>query len=308
MTKPLHVHVQLKGEYRIVLNQGTDRETDTGWFDNLVTNQGLDRLGSTVTPNCFTYTSIGTGTNAPANTDTALQAYVAQATGKVVDERINLGASTYAARTTMHWVYAQGAVVGNMAEVGVGWTISGTGLFSRARIVDGAGTPTTLTCTSLDQLTVYYRITCTPTITDTVSTVVISGTTYNYTARLSASASFFTPNTDFMWDGDARWGTITQCWVYPAGCTIGALTGNPSGTQTAATASSISLAAYTTGNYYNDCTFSFAPSTANPAGGIQGLKLSFGNSGGAWQYVFTAAIPKDSTKTLTLTVRYSWGR
>lgn len=57
---------------------------DTGFFPNLITNQGLDFIGNPVngnmsfgvpdfTPCC----SVGTGNNTPAFTDTTLQAWLA---------------------------------------------------------------------------------------------------------------------------------------------------------------------------------------------------------------------------------------
>ncbi len=309
--------VALKGEYRLVLNEGTDREKDTGWFPNLITDGGLDRLAIN-NPDIFHYSSIGTGTTAPANADTTLQAYVAQSSTRTLDSSSNDGASTYIAQTQSHWVYTQGAVVGNMAEVGVGWGALGTTLFSRARILDAGGSPTTLTVVALDQLTVYYKLTCTPQLTDITGTVSISGTSYNYTGRISGCASFFSSiGTIFGNASGSRFGLPSGSGGFGMNTrstqTLGAITSTPSGTSTNAAAGSGTVAAYVAGDKHLDGTFSVSPSEGNSVGGIGTVVLFFTGSQQAYQYSFAATsggttIPKDNTKTFSLTTRFAWDR
>lgn len=306
--------VKISGEYKFVLNAGTDHEQDTGWMPNLVTDLGLDMLGSSTVglgagQDVTVWLSVGTGTTAPANSDTGLVTYLASSSSRTTVSQVNLGNPTYAGQFTLSWTFAQGAVVGNLAEVGVGRSSGGVNLFSRARIVDGSGVPTTLTVVALDQLTVYYRLTNTPVKTDLVSSVVISGTTYNYTCRLANATNFMMSNIVYMYSGSPRWpGTGTAATFYETGSTIGAITSNPSGTTILSNITSEAFGTYTNGNFYNDITLVWGPTTANPVAAIQGMMLHFGNSFGNWQWVFTTTIPKTNTKTLTLVIRVSWSR
>lgn len=308
--EPATLTMKLAGQYRIVLNEGTDREVDTGWFDNLVVNAGLDRLGQVTAPAVFSFGCIGTGTATPANTDTSLQAWVASSSNLTVDSESNSGVTPYVAQCQMHWVYAQGAVVGNMAEVGVGWATGGGSLFSRARILDGGGSPTTLTVTSLDQLTQYYKLTCTPSVTDITGTVVLSAVSYTYTGRLAQSASFLASLYSYI-TGSGPWGKISsgstgQCSAYPSTSTLGAVTSTPSGTSI--TGGTSSAVGYTIGNYYLDSTLSIPPADCNVSGGIACLMIPYQSGRAFFQYSFSPVIPKDNTKTMTMVFRYAWSR
>lgn len=307
--------IRVSGEYKFVLNSGTPKEADSGWMPNLVTDLGLDMLGSSAIglgagQDPTAWLSVGTGTTTPANSDTGLVTYLASINGRTTVSQVNLGSTTYAGQLTLSWTFAQGAVVGNLAEVGVGRSSGGTNLFSRARIVDGAGVPTTLTVVALDQLTVYYRITNTPVKTDLVSSVVISGVTYNYTCRLANATNFMMSNIQYMYSSSPRWpGTGTTITFYETGSAIGAITSNPSGTIVSnAQYDTETFGTYTNGNFYNDITLTWGPTKANPVAAIQSMMLHFGNSFGNWQWVFTTTIPKTNTKTLTLVVRVSWSR
>lgn len=309
-TPDLEIKVRLSGQYQCVLNEGTGREVRTPWFDNLVTNIGLDKLATTsVSP--FTYGSIGTGTTTPANSDTTLQSFTAQSTSITTDSQSNGGASAYVGQMQIHYTYAQGAVVGNMAEVGCGWGTSGTNLFSRARILDGGGSPTTLTVTSLDQLTVYYKLTVSPVTSDITGSVTISAVSYSYTGRLANAANFWgSPYAclSFASGSYAPAGLYSSgpANTYPSTSTLGAITTTPSGTTTSG--GSASSAAYTAGNYYLDNTLTLGPTQGNSAGGIGCVLLNFGPAAAAFQYSFSPVIPKDNTKTLTLVTRFSWSR
>ena len=310
----INIRVAFKGRYRCVLNENTDREVDTGWFDNLVLNSGLNWLGSNSGSNLFAYACIGTGTNAAAATDTSLQAYVASTSDLHFDSQSNVGPSTYAGTMQLHHAYPQGAVVGNMAEVGVGWAAGGSSLWSRARIVDGGGTPTTLTVTSLDQLTVYYSLTCTPVLTDLTGNVTISGTSYPFTGRIADATTFMSNLFSALTGTYGQWGQMTASGgstssnvvqSYPAASSLGAITAEPSGTPEYSGTSA--AAGYTAGNYYADSTFTLDPTQGDLTGGIGCVLIQY-SSNMKYQFKFTTPIPKDNTKTFTLSVRFAWSR
>lgn len=306
--------VRISGEYRLVLNAGTPRERDTGWFKNMVLDNGLNMLGSgpsSIFANC----SVGTGTAAPAAGQTTLGTYLAQKLGTSSTAATNVGTPTYAGQFTSSYTFAQGAVIGNIAEVGIGPGTLGTNLFSRSRIVDGSGTPTTLTVVALDQLTVYYRVTVTPVVTDATGSFLISGVSYNYTTRLGMAGTFMSAVGSYT--SSDRFGAViigagNLTAAYPAASTLGAITATPSGSPSQA--SSYSLAAYSTGTFYNDTSIVWSIGQGNTLGGIGTVFVNWGcpSAGlvvrGGSQISFSPAIPKDNTKVLTLVFRVAWSR
>jgi hypothetical protein len=179
-TKP-QLNVALRGEYRVVLNDGTEREVDSGWMPNLITDFGMDSLATDGQTRGY-YCSVGTGTSAPANADTSLQSFLAS---KAQDTNASSVDSTtpYAVHVNNSYLFALGAVVGNITEIGIGSANNGTSLFSRCRVIDGAGSPTSLTVTSIDQLTIYYRLNLTSDVTDATGSVTLASVAYAYTAR-----------------------------------------------------------------------------------------------------------------------------
>lgn len=296
-------HYKLGGEYRFVMTRADGSVTYTGWFKNIITDLGLDQLGSQ-TVNPLAYCRIGTGTSTPDATQQALDAQVASTNTVTSSVATNDGSPNYTFSMTLGYVFAQGAVVGNMAEIGVGPSSSGNNLFSRARILDGVGSPTTITVTSLDQLTVYYRVRMVPPLSDVTGSVVISGITYNYTARVAGVTGFGSGGV-FT---EGRFGKLDTIRTYTGG--LGAITGFPSGADGNSSGTRVQ-AAYTPGSFYRDTTFTFAPSEGNATGGIKTWRISGENSDGnnmSFQYEFDTPIPKDNTKTLSITVRVSWSR
>jgi hypothetical protein len=309
----IDLQTKLAGEYRLVINRADGNVEDTGWFDNLILNQGLDYLGNSLGLGIVRYAQVGTGTSTPVATQTALDARVAgtesSPAGAQAVTATNEGAPLYRTLLTYAYPFAQGSVVGNITEVGVGISAAaGNNLFSRARIVDNLGAPTSITIVALDQLTVYYRVRIIPPLTDATGTVSISSTNYNYTMRVSNVASF--ANVQFLLNSSNNFSQAQNAGhlAYPAGSVLGAITGFPSGSPgvdgTATTSS------YTNGTYYRDVTFNWSISQGNAAGGIQCIKFVWPQSYSVLQFQvrFDTVIPKTNTNVLALNVRYSWAR
>jgi hypothetical protein len=87
---------------------------------------------------------------------------------------------------------------------------------------------------------------------------------------------------------------------------LGAITGEPSGSSE--TSGSSTVASYTNGTFVRDSTMTLTPSQGNLSGGIGCILLNYTATSMTFQYHFDTPIPKDNTKTLTLTARFSWGR
>lgn len=290
--------LSFKGEWklRVLAADGSPlRETD--WFPNLVTNIGLDNIGNgTILGN---WCRIGTGNTAAAYTDTQLVSQSASTNNVVATTAANNGAATYDTATTSTFQFALGAVVGNMAEIGVGTSASTAATLStRALIVDGVGAPTTITILVTEILQAIYRFSAFPNLADSTGTVVIQGVSYAYTARQVNVARVLAVNPaqqTFL-------GGIFSPLAFNGA--IGAYTAvSPAGTNSGFTSSVVS--AYTNGNYYRDFTLTAALADANVSGGISAIFVQCGGSSVVFQTQigFTPAIPKDNTKQLNITLR-----
>lgn len=290
-------------EYELTVLDGATRQVvrRSGVSPNLVTDIGLDRIGAASVIGGFC--RIGTGTTAPANSDTQLVSQSA-ATSTTVGSlsRVNAGAPNYETTATVTFEFPLGAVVGNMAEIGLGWASSGATLFSRARILDGGGSPTTITVLVTEILQVTARLALYPTLTDATGTVTLSGVSYGYTARVSLvnTTAAIDPN------GTVLANLVNQI-AYNS--TIGAVTAQPAGSSTNLTSGT--LQAYTNGTYYRDYTLTAALAIGNLSGGIKSIYTSLGVASSEvfrTQIEFGTAIPKDNTKTFSLSLRVSWAR
>lgn len=316
----LSINVGLAGEYRIVVNEGTPEERDYGWFPNVITDIGLERIGAGATDNsndCLFYARIGTGTTTPQTTDVALDTQVAASGTRGGSSGAGEGSPNYSYLQTCYYTFAQGAVVGNMAEIGVGWATTGATLFSRARIVDGSGNPTTITLLSIDQLTVYYRLRWYPPLTTSTSGILtLSGVDYPYSAR-SAQIANFISGAGSGSGGIPSPGTtggsmfVADTILCYSGQTLGATTGEPTGYDGAAGLSyptGMTRAAYSAASHERTTTFTFGTGNGNVSGGIGGFVIRFVPYM-QFQFVFTGSkIPKDNTKTMSLSATISWAR
>lgn len=297
------------GQFRLVV-RGPDGEVrrDTGWFDNLILDSGLNRWA---TGTIIGGVAIGTGTSTPVATQTGLDAQSAYTTSNQGITYGNSGAAPYYGTMLLVYRFAVGALNGNYTEIGIGWA-SGANMFSRALIVDSLGVPTTLTVGPTEQLDVSYTLRAYAPATDVVNTVLIGGVSTTVTTRASSV-------------GAAGWGTSFSAknsteggrsltGVYDGA--IGAITASPSGTPTYTT--TVSFAAYVNNSFSITRTAGFSLSEGNLTGGIDAMWVSIGiglivnpgsnNPYSAYQYAFSPAIAKDNTKTMNLVTSHSWVR
>lgn len=297
---------KLKGEYKLVVTSPDGTTKETGWIPNLILDQGLDGLSSedSSLSGIFAYMQVGTGTSTPTVSQTALEAPIAtENTDYTQFAYENAGSAGGYAATQTVWVnFPQGAVVGNITEIGIGSSLPPgytNVLFSRALIVDESSNPVSISVSAFDQLTTYYRLTVTPTITSTTGTVTIAGNLYNfetlpfaaqYTGQILAAAYNFG---SYGVDDDFTFGAIDST--------------GPAGTQFAGSFKTFSVTPYVPGSYELIGTLAAGPSEWNSAGnGIGGLVVYSGL--GRYQMKFTPPIPKVNTETFTLQVKSSWAR
>jgi hypothetical protein len=309
-----NMHCGIKGEYKIIQNRNGEI-TETGWFDNLVLNQGLNALG-TAGSSIFAYCKLGTGVSTPNENQTALDAQIVSSNSinSSASQATNLGAPTYGCQYTFAYGFAQGAVVGNISEIGVGYGSAAGNLFSRALITDSYGNPIAISVIAIDQLTIYYRVTIYPNLTESYGSFTINGISYNYVSKLCAANSF----------GQST-GTFTNNWLYPVAMTfynesptkptIAAITAaGPNGVAGSSWSYNTPFGSsgnygYTNNSYYIDSVWNFGIQLANCTGGIGAIKATWAFSGVFnYQIVFDNPLPKTGNQTMSLTTRISWGR
>ncbi len=289
----------LAGRFRLVVSGPDGSVRRELAFDNLILDAGLNRLG---TDAAIAFCAIGTGTAAPAISQTVLQAQSQNTSTIISSTATNSGASTPRWTGQIYqFRFAIGSLNGNYSEIGVGW--STTLMYARALIVDGGGAPTTITVGAGEQLDVYYERRVYPPAGDVVTTNSIGGVSTTVTVRSQNSAN------STVWDassyphynqGGNPLGTF--CEAYNGA--IGAVTGVPSGTSGAP--SSASNSAYSNNSYTRNVVVTFAPAEAVLAGGITAAVCRFKMA--ALQVGFSPAIAKTSLNTLVLTYTTSWAR
>lgn len=269
-------------------------------FPNLITNNGLDSIndcpgGAFSTQPLCQICLVGTGSTAPAFTDTTMTSLLATTT-PISD------VTSFVDGTPAYWKWVRvyrfnaGTATGNLTEVGTGW--ASNDLFSHALILDGGGTPTTITVLSDEYLDVTYELRNYLDKGDFTGIMSISGTPYDIAYRCAEIGTV--PNiTRALTDVTV----VTRLDTY-ATQTLATVYFAPSGSSLTATGAT--WGTYSSGNYYNDLTFSFGLPDGNHVGGIGSAMIS--TSQCRFQMNFTPKIPKDATKIMTLTFRISWSR
>lgn len=301
---------RIAGYYKLqVIRPDGSVRVDTGWFPNLITNIGLDQYDSS---GFFSTCAVGSGNTAPAFTDTQLVSLVASTTNTVGSTtQAAQSSSPYFGTTTKSWAFVAGTATGNLSEVGIG--VDATHLFSRALILDGGGSPTTITILSTEQLNVTYQLGSYVPLTDLTGTITLNAISYSYTLRAANATSA------------ARWAYVPQDASSITGLggpfsgnffsttvtngSIGAITGQPSGTSNSC--DSATASSYTNGSFTRAGTSTWSINTGNLSGGVTAATVGFGQSNasrGQYQVSFSPAIPKDNTHVLTLNWSNSWTR
>lgn len=291
---------------------GGERVVAADWFENLVTDNGLNLLGSTSASELTGACGAGAGTTPPANGDSALQSPIGTRTPNVT---MTTGpTSTPVDHTWMRktYTFAIGQVVGNVAELGTFSSTSGGTMFSRALVKDTLGNPTTITVRADEQLVVTYELRKYPPLTDQSGTISITvdgvPTDYNYTIR-TANFNNSAHQGPYYWSAAAGFASTLLYAVAFETDALAGVTGYPSGADSASTTNAVS--AYTNGTFFRDVAHAWAIGSANFPSGVG--SVAFGVLYGivtyaGYQISFTPKLPKNSSRTLTLPFRLSWGR
>lgn len=272
-------------------------------FENLILDQGLDRMGTNSIRSCLFAVHVGSGSAVPNQSDTQLQNFIAASnTSQSVNGFAQSATPPYYIAEQVVKRFAEGAAQGNLSEVGIGWGLSGSTLFSRSLIKDVNGDPTTITVGADEYLDVLYELRIYPDTADMTGVVSIGGLDYDYVARPARISNVS------YWDVDDAGSLVNPLLCRAYAGSLGDVFGVPSGGSDFT--SSNSSSSYSSGSYQIAATLSWDLNGGN-IGGIRSVLVVVGFT--AWQIEFTQQgtgdpIPKDATNLLDVTLTYGWGR
>lgn len=289
------------------------------WFTRLLTQGNAGSIDAYASARCV----VGTGTTTPNPTQTNLVSFLAAAAGSNAD--YSSGSNGIISDYKEVWYqrvfnFAEGAVVGNVAEVGTtafagGLPNASTPLLTRALVLDVNGNPSTIAVTAAEQLRVIHRL------VTRLSNVPVTGTlslttggvtkNYNYDLRLD--------------DGPNQWGRygFIDAPAYRTGTAGRAetvhqnLSHNPN--LAAPTTSGTSV---TVGNGGSPgqtlisvvktglsvaITWEIPAGNGNIAGGFQGMRGG-GFSSTNWAISFNPRIPKTNLNKFRYTITFNFTR
>jgi len=273
---------------------------DTGWFPNLIVDAGLDRLGSNAGFSAF---HVGQGTTTPTVGDTALANYRAG----IIATQGNItyvGGTPYVLRQTWTAQFAVGAANGNLTEMGMASAATTGNLWSRALILDGLGSPTTIVVQPTEALNVAYTLELSVPTSDVNGSCNITGSANHTTTTRPSNISSWASGSSLAGFRTAA-NAASSIVVYPG--TLGAITSTPSGGGTVS-ATSHTAATYSTGSYLRSLTLTWNQTAGNISGGSPIQSIVLGLGGFPYQSQFSPTIAKDNTKTLVINYTAGWSR
>ena len=304
----MQLHNKIVGRYKIekVINAGSALEYKvpvTGWFDNLITNTGLDLFGVLPigTPGYIRTCMVGSSNTPPQFTDLAMGSLLGSKVLHSAHTASNSSSPEYYRQVVLTYRLDAGVGTGNISEVGLGYsTVSGK-LFSRALVLDDIGNTVTISKGADEILDITYAFRVYPVLTDFTGSFTLTGNkggSYNYTGRVANVGTIMQTST-----GQPHTLIFGNPSITAYNGSISSITGIPAGT---ASGSSSTIPAYVNGSYNTNFTATFSVAQGNLSGGIKSLQVQGGQM--TWQIEFDTAIPKTSSDTLSITGNISWGR
>src|SRR5690606_27530087 len=311
--------VRLGGQFRLVVSKDAECKKvvkDTGFFDNLITNTGMNRIGEVTTNRgssieafrtlCGRFV-VGSGSAEPQFTDTTLQNPVAFASSNVqlVSESSNYERGWY--EITVRHQFEQGQAAGNLSEIGIQHTSTSGPLWSRALILDGQGNPTTITVLPDDFLTCYYTLRIMIPKEDVVFNIDVDYDEDGIVPTVVTGRPLNANSTD----PSTGWGlktAISTGWAYLhfyTGGLAAPTATNPLGSAVGNQTSDFSIVPYVPDSFEHYVTRTNGLNEHNS----QELRTAKLNAlMGCWQIEFDPPLQKDNTQTMQVTFGYSWAR
>ncbi len=298
----------LSGMFRLTkTDEHGNSEVVADWFPNEILNSGLNRWG---TGAIITGCRVGTdGTAVDQVNQSNLLGHHARTSTTSNENVTTFGTGTgpdpYYMGWRQSWTFPVGAITGvPLAEVGIDFGfINGVDgqCWSRALIKNNLGAPTTLTVQATESLTVDYQLRMYIPTADVVASV--DGYTCTLRANNCTNTSYWMPTGAYTFNRAVNMDSVVNKAKMYTG-TIGDINAAPSGTSTNAT--TVSTAAYSNGTYQKSGTAMWNAAAVVAGNSVQSVVIPW--SMGSFQIGFSPAIPKDNTKTLSITTTVQWGR
>lgn len=278
-------------------------------FKNLITNKGLDSLGAATCS--FSRMHLGTGTTAPAVTDTALGTFgvnVQASNPTTVDG--NSGSPDYYVWCRGTWTSTVGGATGTWTEIGISNQNTNGNLRSHALILDGGGSPTSFPVFADEQFQGTYELRIYFDNTDDARSVNISASSFTATTRRLRATE---PGSNIL-SGSNRnpffFGTGNFHSWYSGG--LAATTAStPTGSISSSGTSSVTVGSYSNGTYQLDTAFRWGSGVAVSSSLRTVALRSQGDIGaycGSVQVEYNPVIKKLTTEELILNQRRTWAR
>ena len=306
------MHHRFSGKFKVLAtNSAGEERIVADWFQNLITDSGLDRLGTAAGSAVWNYCRVGSGSAAPAFTDTALSSQVAS-TNTITQQQSGIDLAEGFGWRRITWQFAQGSVSGNLAELGVSWAASAAGLFSRALIKDSFGNPTTITILPDETLKVVWEVRIYWPVTDTTGEVVFTGNiggTHTFTGRaadVSAVSGKWIPS-----DANSGGGIIPvkDDGYVNTGSVLGPISGTASYSSRLAMIGLVATDdAYVPGSFSASMLLTLGLANANFGGGIDSVIYRSLYHGNSYQMAFSPPIIKTASQIVQLRLAITWGR
>lgn len=306
----LEFKIGLEGWMRLEVYEAESgqKTKDTGWFKNLITNQGLDAIAQQA--DVMAWFHVGTNDNPPQITDTWVTAWRASSNDirSTIDGVQGVAPFYGYKRRTIR--FDVGTASGNLQECAVGWSATTGTAFSHELIRNTVGDAIEITVQANEWLDFTYELRYYPPVDDFTSTCLIDGIQYSFTVRaLNVTSTFYW--SQYIGNQFYEQDAFESYHRAYTGELAAVTASQPLGTDATGT-TTVTVATYVPGQYYRTFTVSASTTQWNVAGGvIRSLVLSC--RGNRWQARFAkvsdnTGIPKTSAIGLQMTWRVAWAR
>lgn len=318
----IEVNLGIAAEFKahVIRSDGSIRHVHD-WQKNLITNGGMNKVaGGAGNGGFMSALRVGSGTTAPAFTDTTLVAHVAStgADGNLVQTGAVAADANPSMTGTQTFTFAVGAAAGNLTELGMAGatTLSGYPLYTRALFKDGSGNPITIVVGADEQLVVTYVVRIYIPKTPSTAVLLNAGNNTEYTISMLPMEVDSDIGVTSMLGPSGMYGSqgsSNAAFIYTgaASGTLGPIDGEPTGTRAQYAGQNITLASYVADSYRRDVTYAWALGSANLAD-MGAFSISTSNIGYyspcRWQWTVSPKITKTNVQTLSFTHRYSLAR
>lgn len=305
---PKLISVGMCGYFRLQIRRPDGRvRWDSGFFANKVLDSGRNNMATQA--NWLSDCQVGTSSVTPTAVQTGLVEFVA---GTDVIESIQSGSNgvaPYFGWKRITFRFAQGAALGNLSEVGVGWDkVAGANLVSRALIIDPVTqNPTTVSLLPDEVLDVTYEFRYYAPEEDIYGPqATLNGVVYDTITRpaLATSSIWY----QFIGSQIEEYSPFTSSWQAWSG-ELGTVTQTPSGTASNADTSNHYTLGYLNNSYEVVVGANLGSTGWNPPGGIRSIHIQ--TTAGAFQTRFgavgtDATIPKDGNYVMVMRWLLNW--